>query len=255
MPDCFEESPLFELVQLERRAFVRPPEPDRPTPHYYGHRERLRERFREGGADAMPDYEILEMLLFRVIPRRDTKPLANALIRHFGSLGAVISASPQRLAEVDGVGEAIITDLKLVQAAALRLLKAEVKQRDALHSWSQVLDYLRASMAFETREQFRVIYLDKRNRVITDEVHARGTVDHTPVYVREIIKRALEVAASAIIIAHNHPSGDPTPSQTDIDMTKKVVAAGERIGIAVHDHVIIGRDGVGYLSFRQAELL
>lgn len=254
MQQGFEESPLFELVQLERKATVKPPEPTRSTPHYWGHRERLRQRFRDGGADAMPDYELMEMLLFRCIPRRDTKPLAKALIAKFGSFAEAISATPERLAEVEGVGDAIITDLKLVQAAALRLTKGAVMQREVLSSWSQVLDYFRAAMAFETREQFRVLYMDKRNRIIADEVHQHGTVDHTPVYVREVIKRALELSATAMVLAHNHPSGDPTPSKADIDMTKLIAAAAEKVGIAVHDHIIVGREGAGYLSFKQAGL-
>ncbi|MDZ4790281.1 MAG: DNA repair protein RadC [Hyphomicrobiales bacterium] len=254
MQQGFEESPLFELVQLERKATVKAPEPTRSTPHYWGHRERLRLRFRDGGADAMPDYELMEMLLFRCIPRRDTKPLAKALIAKFGSFAEAISATPERLAEVEGVGDAIITDLKLVQAAALRLAKGAVMQREVLSSWSQVLDYFRAAMAFETREQFRVLYMDKRNRIIADEVHQHGTVDHTPVYVREVIKRALELSATAMVLAHNHPSGDPTPSKADIDMTKLIAAAAEKVGIAVHDHIIVGREGAGYLSFKQAGL-
>ncbi len=255
MQQGFEESPLFELVQLERKSTAKLPEPARPTPHYWGHRERLRQRFRDGGAEAMPDYEIMEMLLFRCIPRRDTKPLAKALIQKFGSFAEAISATPERLAEMEGVGEAIITDLKLVQAAALRLTKGAVMQREALSSWSQVLEYFRASMAFETREQFRVLYMDKRNKIIADEVHQRGTVDHTPVYVREVIKRALELSATAMVLAHNHPSGDPAASKADIDMTKLVAEAAEKVGVVVHDHIIIGRDGAGYLSFKQAELL
>ncbi|MDX2263699.1 MAG: DNA repair protein RadC [Hyphomicrobiales bacterium] len=255
MVQGFEESPLFELVQLERGAKVKPPEPHRPTPHYWGHRDRLRQRFREAGAEALPDYELMELLLFRAIPRRDVKPLAKALVQRFGSFAEAISAPPERLAEVPGVGDGVITELKLAQAAGQRLAKGAVMRRDALNSWSEVLEYLRAAMAFETREQFRVLFLDKRNKIIADEMMQKGTVDHAPVYVREVIKRALELSATAMVLSHNHPSGDPTPSKADIDMTKLIVAAAEKVGVVVHDHIIIGRDGVGYLSFKQAQLL
>lgn len=214
-----------------------------PAKAHKGHRERLRERFRIGGADALPDYELLELLLFRAIPRRDTKPIAKDLIHRFGSFAEVISAPPDRLAEVPGIGEAVITELKLVNAAALRLARGDVIERPILHSWSKVLDYCRAAMAYQTREQFRILFLDKRNRLIADEVQQEGTVDHTPVYVREIVKRALELASTAVILVHNHPSGDPTPSRADIEMTKKIIEAAGNLGITIHDHIIVGREG------------
>jgi DNA repair protein RadC len=231
-----------------------PPHADAPdSPHYTGHRERLRERFLKGGADPMPDYEILELLLFRAIPRRDVKPLAKELLRQFGSFGAVIGAPIDRLASVGGLGEAAICELKIVGAAALRMLQGEVKKRPVLGTWTEVIGYCRAAMAFETREQFRILFLDKRNYIIADEVQQRGTVDHTPVYVREVVKRALELSSSAIILVHNHPSGDPSPSRADIDMTKIIIAAAKPLGILVHDHLIIGKEG--HTSFRSKGLL
>jgi DNA repair protein RadC len=222
-------------------------------PPFLGHRERLRERFREAGPEALADYELLEMVLFRAIKRGDTKPLAKSLIAKFGSFAEVISATPERLMEVEGVGEAITTELKLIRAAALRLMKGEIINRPLLSSWSAILEYCRASMAFHDKEQFRILFLDKKNQLIADEVQQEGTVDHTPVYTREVMKRALELSASAIILAHNHPSGDPTPSISDIDMTRKIVDAGMKLGITVHDHVVIGRNG--HTSFRSSKLI
>ena len=224
-----------------------------PLPDHMGHRERLRERFRMGGVDAMPDYELLEMLLFRSIPRADTKPLAKALIAKFGSFAEVIGAEFERLREVKGVGDAIATDLKLIQAASLRYARGNVMNRPLLSTWSAIIEYCRAAMAFETREQFRILFLDKKNQLIADEVQQRGTVDHTPVYVREVIKRALELSSSAIILVHNHPSGDPTPSLADIDMTKRIMQAGEKLGVMVHDHIIIGKKD--HVSFRTLTLI
>jgi DNA repair protein RadC len=223
------------------------------APTYLGHRERLRDRFTTGGADALPDYELLEMVLFRAIKRGDTKPLAKALMARFGSFAEVISAPEQLLLEVTGVGPAIVTELKLIRAAALRLAKGDVLNRPMLGSWNAIVDYCRAAMAFEDREQFRILFLDKKNQLIADEVQQQGTVDHTPVYTREVIKRALELGSTAIILAHNHPSGDPTPSMADIDMTKKIISAGEKLGILVHDHIIIGRKGTA--SFRNLQLI
>ncbi|BBE70489.1 RadC family protein [Oharaeibacter diazotrophicus] len=213
------------------------------VPHYHGHRDRLRARFREAGADALPDYELLELVLFRSIPRQDVKPIAKALIARFGSFAEVLGASEARLRAVEGVGEATILDLRIVQAAGQRLARGSVMKRPVLSSWSAVLDYCRAAMAFEETEQFRILFLDKKNAVIADEVQQTGTVDHTPVYPREVVKRALELAATAIILVHNHPSGDPTPSRADVQMTKQIVDAAAPLGIVVHDHVIIGRDG------------
>lgn len=233
-------APMTERLQSPRK---RPGLSDAPDPHYHGHRERLRIRFREAGADALADYELLELLLFRAIPRRDVKPLAKALIAKFGSFAEVISAPAARLSEVPGLGEPAVSELKIVQAAASRVLRGEVKRRPVLSSWSTVLDYCRTTMAFEDKEQFRIIFLDKRNQVITDEVQQVGTVDHTPVYPREIVKRALEVSATALVLVHNHPSGDPTPSQADIQMTRAIVEVARPLGIAVHDHIIVGKTG------------
>ena len=213
------------------------------APHYHGHRERLRGRFREAGAEALSDYELLELLLFRALPRRDVKPLAKTLLAKFGSFAEVIAAPEARLAEVKGLGGAGITELKVVQAAASRLLRGAITKRPVLSSWSSVLDYCRTAQGFADREQFRVLFLDKRNQLIADKVQQIGTVDHTPVYPREVVKRALELSASAIILVHNHPSGDPTPSAADIQMTKAIIAVAQPLGISVHDHLIVGKDG------------
>ncbi len=213
------------------------------VPSHAGHRGRLRDRFMMGGADALPDYELLELVLFRALPRRDTKDLAKRLIARFGSFAEVINAPESRLAEVKDVGQSVITELKLIRAAALRLMRGEIMQRPALSSWTQVLDYCRAAMGFETREQFRILFLDKKNQLVADEVQQEGTVDHTPVYVREVVKRALELSATAIILVHNHPSGDPMPSRADIEMTRQIVDAAKPLGVLVHDHIIVGRNG------------
>ncbi|HFQ16066.1 MAG TPA: JAB domain-containing protein [Rhodobacteraceae bacterium] len=209
-------------------------------PHYHGHRQRLYERFRHHGATALPDYELLELVLFRALPRRDTKPLAKMLIDHFGGFAACLGAEPERLKELPGIGEKVVTELKLVEAAAVRLLQGELREKPLLGSWSTVIDYCRAAMAQSSKEQFRVLFLDKKNHLIRDEVQQQGTVDHTPVYPREVMKRALELSATAIILVHNHPSGDPTPSQADIDMTARIVDAARNLGVTVHDHIIIG---------------
>ena len=208
-----------------------------------GHRQRLRERFRNGGADAMADYELLEMVLFGAFPRIDTKPVAKRLIAKFGSFAEVVNAPEERLAEIEGVGQRAIDELKLIRAAALRLQRGQIMGRQVLSSWSAVLDYCRAAQGFDHTERFRILFLDKRNQLIADEVQQSGTVDHTPVYVREVVKRALQLSASAIILVHNHPSGDPAPSCADIDMTKQIVAAARPLGVAVHDHIIVGRQG------------
>jgi DNA repair protein RadC len=226
---------------------------DAARPHYFGHRERLRKRFRDAGPDALPDYELLELILFRAMPRRDTKPLAKSLIARFGSFAETLNAPEELLCEVPGIGEAAVTEIKLVRDAAIRLMRGEVLERPVLTSWSQVLDYCRASMGFETKEQFRILFLDKRNQMIADEVQQRGTVDHTPVYVREVVKRALELSATAIVLVHNHPSGDPTPSRADIEMTKEIVTAAKPLGILVHDHIIVGKQG--HASFRGLGLI
>jgi DNA repair protein RadC len=226
---------------------------DAAKPHYLGHRERLRKRFRDGGSDALPDYELLELVLFRAMPRRDTKPLAKAILARFGSFAEAMNAPEDLLLEVPELGAAVVTEIKLVRAAALRLMRGEVLERPVLASWQQVLDYCRAAMGFEAKEQFRILFLDKRNQMIADEVQQRGTVDHTPVYVREVVKRALELSATAIVLVHNHPSGDPTPSRADIEMTKQIVAAAKPLGVVVHDHIIVGKQG--HTSFRGLGLI
>ena len=217
--------------------------PDDDAPHYLGHRERLRAHFTEVGGDPLPDYELLELILFRSIPRRDVKPIAKDILKRFGSFAEALAAPPQRLMEVDGVGESVVTDLKIVAAAARRLTRGAVAKRPVLSSWNAVLDHCRTAMAFADREQFRLLFLDKRNALIADEVQQSGTVDHTPVYPREVVKRALELSATAVILVHNHPSGDPTPSAADIAMTREIIDVAKPLGIAVHDHIIVGRDG------------
>ena len=219
------------------------PKPEPEPPHYHGHRERLRERFYSAGPDALSDYELLEMALYPALPRRDTKPLAKALIKTFGSFAEVVHAPVARLREIDGIGDASIHQIKLIAAAAHRVAKGEVKGRNALSSFNEVIDYCRSSMAFADKEQFRLLFLDKRNQLIADEVQQTGTVDHTPVYPREVVKRALELSATALILVHNHPSGDPSPSQADIQMTKAIIDVAKPLGIAVHDHIIVGRNG------------
>lgn len=212
-------------------------------PHYLGHRERLRERFRNGGAEALSDYELLELILFRALPRRDVKPLAKCMIARFGSFAEALSARPERLREIDGLGAAAIVELKIVEAAARRLAKSPIEKRPSLSSFSAVVEYCRAAMAFLDREEFRVLFLDKKNRLIADEVQGIGTVDHAPVYPREIMRRALELGASAMILVHNHPSGDPEPSSSDIHLTHQIIAIGKPLNILVHDHLIIGKHG------------
>lgn len=218
-----------------------------------GHRKRVRDRFRIGGADAIPDYELLELVLFSALPRGDTKPLAKKLIATFGSFAEVVNAAPERLKDVDGIGDRVVDEIKLVQAAALRLMKGGIMNRKVLGSWTAVLDYCKAAQGFDTKEAFRILFLDKRNQLIADEVQQRGTVDHTPVYVREVVKRALELSATALILVHNHPSGDPAPSRADIDMTKQIIDAAKPLGIAIHDHIIVGRQG--HASFRALRLI
>ncbi|MGR6465489.1 RadC family protein [Rhizobium sp. PAMB 3182] len=216
---------------------------DAKASHFHGHRERLRTRYRENGDGALADYELLELFLFRLIPRRDTKPIAKALIDRFGSLAEVFGAPPALLQEVSGVGETVALDIKLVASISQRMLKGELKGRQVLGSWSAVIDYCHTAMAHEAREQFRILFLDKRNALIADEVQGKGTVDHTPVYPREVVRRALELSATAVILVHNHPSGDPTPSRADIDMTRMIIDTAKPLGITVHDHIIIGKQG------------
>ncbi|MEW5688335.1 MAG: DNA repair protein RadC [Pseudomonadota bacterium] len=219
-----------------------------PPPHYAGHRERLRERASAGGLAALPDYEVLELFLFRSIPRGDVKPLAKQLLARFGSLGGVLGATAEDLRTVAGVGEAAALDLKLLHEAGLRTAREQVTRRPVISSWSALLAYVKTALAHEAREQFRVLFLDKKNQLIADEIMNRGTVDHAPVYPREVVRRALELSASAIILVHNHPSGDPTPSGADVDMTRQIIDAARPMRISVHDHLIAGRDGVASLK-------
>jgi len=210
-------------------------------PHYIGHRKRLKARFSKAGPDSVADYELLELLLFSAIPQRDVKPLAKELIETFGSFAEVIAAPRHRLAE--RLGDGTITQLKIVEAAAQRMARAGMPRKDMLSSWQAVIDYCRTTMAFADTEQFRILFLDKRNRLIANEVQQKGTVDHTPVYPREVVKRALELSATAVVLVHNHPSGDPTPSRADIQMTQSIIDIARPLGIAVHDHIIVGKDG------------
>ncbi|PTE16475.1 RadC family protein [Pseudogemmobacter blasticus] len=212
------------------------------------HRKRLRARFMEGGAQAMPDYELLELLLFRAIPRQDVKPLARLLLDTFGDFNRVVTASVPRLMMVRGVGDAVVQELKIVEAAAQRMMRARVMHRPLLSSWDALLDYCHTTMAHRETEQFRILFLDRKNVLIADEEQAKGTVDHVPVYPREVVKRALELNASALILVHNHPSGDPTPSEADIGMTAQVQDACQTLGLTLHDHLIIGKSRE--LSFR-----
>ncbi len=213
------------------------------TPHYHGHRERLRDRFRKGGTDALADYELLELILFRAMPRRDVKPIAKALIARFGSFAEVVSARPERLAEIEGLGEAAIVEIRIIEASARRLAKSSIEKRPSMSSFAAVVDYCRTAMAFLDHEEFRILFLDKKNFLIADEVQGVGTVDHAPVYPREIMRRALELGASAMILVHNHPSGDPEPSTEDIYLTHQIIGVGKSLKIAVHDHLIIGKHG------------
>lgn len=213
----------------------------RPPSYIRDHRKRLRDRFLSGGAAAMPDYELLELVLFRAIPRRDVKPLARQLLDRFGDFNVVISASAAQLADVPGVGDAVICELKIIEAAAHRLSRARILQRHVISSWDALLDYCHTTMAHRETEQFRVFYLDRKNILIADEAQANGTVDHVPVYPREVVKRALHLNASALILVHNHPSGDPTPSEADITMTHQIQTAAQALGLTLHDHLIIGK--------------
>ena len=225
----------------------------KPKPHYHGHRDRLRARFAEGGISALADYELLELYLFRSIPRKDVKPIAKDLIAKFGSFAETIAAPIERLTEVKGISEKIALDLKILKAASTKLGQESILGRPVLSSWSALLDYCRSAMQFEGKEQFRVLFLDRKNRLIADEILGQGTIDRAPVYPREIIKRALELESTALILAHNHPSGDPTPSQSDIDMTKEIVQACSAIRVSVHDHLIIGRENIA--SFKTLGLM
>ncbi|RAI59381.1 RadC family protein [Roseicella frigidaeris] len=230
-----------------------PPPPEPGPPGHLGHRARMRQRLLQAGPEAVLDHELLEMVLFLALPRRDTKPLARALLGQFGSFANAIAAPPDELRAVGGLGEAGVAALKTVQAAAQRLVRAELRQGVVLDGWDRLIDYLTLHLARERVEHVHVLYLDARNRLIADEAQGRGTVNHTPVYPREVVRRALEVRATALILVHNHPSGDPTPSRADIEMTAEVKAAAAVFGIVLHDHVIIGNGR--HASLRQAGLL
>ncbi len=245
-PHQFAEMPLplFEGDEVAAPA----PLPARLPSYIKDHRKRLRERFLNGGAQAMPDYELLELVLFRAIPRRDVKPLARTLMETFGDFNRVVSAPIERLRQISGVGESVVQELKIVEAAAHRLARARVMKRPVISSWRAILDYCQTTMAHRETEQFRILFLDRKNVLIADEEQARGTVDHVPVYPREIVKRALELNASALILVHNHPSGDPTPSSEDIAMTTQIKDAATTLGLTLHDHLIIGKSRE--LSFR-----
>jgi DNA repair protein RadC len=223
------------------------------TPHYHGHRDRLRQRFLDGGPEALPDYEMLELLLFMAIPLKDVKPLAKALLARFGNLAGVLNAPYADLQTVEGVKEKTAACLKIMQAASHRMLKQELIQQPVLNSWARLVDYCAATMAHEKKEHFRVLFLNKKNELIADEIQGSGTVDHTPAYPREIMKRALELGATALILVHNHPSGDPKPSTADVDMTYAIKAAGEPFNIVVHDHLIVSRGGTS--SFKTMGLI
>lgn len=243
-PNQFDEMPM--LFELDERAPT--PTPVKQPSYIKDHRKRLRDRFMQGGAAAMPDYEMLELILFRSIPRRDVKPLARELLDTFGDFNRVLSAPVDRLAKVTGIGDAVIQDLKVVEAAAHRMARSRIMQSHVISSWDAVLDYCHTTMAHRETEQFRILFLDLKNVLIADEEQAHGTVDHVPVYPREVVKRALELNASSLILVHNHPSGDPTPSQSDITMTQKIQSAAEALGISLHDHLIVGKSRE--LSFR-----
>lgn len=238
----------FDEVQIIPRAG------DQDAPSYLrDHRQRLRDRFVEGGSKALPDYEMLELVLFRAIPRRDVKPLARHLLDTFGDFNRVISAPLERLLAVKGVGDAVALELKIIEAAAHRLSRARVMKAHVISSWDAVVDYCHTTMAHRTKEHFRVLFLDRKNTLITDEELGSGTVDHVPVYPREIVKRALELNASSLILVHNHPSGDPSPSEADILMTQQVSDAAQALGITLHDHLIVGQSRE--VSFRASGYL
>ncbi|RVV97870.1 JAB domain-containing protein [Mesobaculum littorinae] len=250
----FDEAGLPLFTGAEAAASAAGMTSDGRTPSYIrDHRKRLRDRFMIGGAQAMPDYELLELVLFRAIPRQDVKPLGRLLLETFGDFNRVVSASPEALRKVKGVGEAVVQELKIVEAAAHRLARARVMQRPVIGGWDAVLDYCHTTMAHRETEQFRILFLDRKNVLIQDEEQARGTVDHVPVYPREVAKRALELNASALILVHNHPSGDPTPSESDIAMTRRIEAALSAVDVTLHDHLIVGKEtelsfrGSGYL--------
>lgn len=242
-PDAFHEAalPLDYKESVIKKG-------DRLPSYIKEHRKRLRARFFDGGADAMPDYELLELVLFRAIPRQDVKPLARRLIEIFGDFPHVLAAPKGRLLDVDGVGDAVVQEVKIVEAAAHRMARGQVLNRHVVTGWDDLVRYCQTAMAHRSTEQFRVLYLDRKNVLIADEAQASGTVDHVPVYPREVVKRALELEASALILVHNHPSGDPTPSAEDIAMTENIRLAAEALGLVLHDHLVIGKSRE--ISFR-----
>lgn len=247
---------LFEIdraAEVEVRRTTQKVSGEDAKPHYHDHRARLRKKFEQAGPGALADYELLEIMLFRTIPRRDTKPLAKALLQKFGTLPAVLAAPIARIAEVDGAGPAVAQDLKIIQALLERATLSEAKQRTVISSWSALVNYCRMAMAHEPREQFRVLFLDVKNQLIADEVLNHGTIDHAPVYPREVARRALELSAASVILVHNHPSGDPKPSPSDVAITKEIVAAADAVGVKVHDHLVIGRNGAA--SFKAMGLI
>ncbi len=247
----FSESPsLFDDDEVQTVQ----PMPKGKTPSYMrDHRKRLRERFLTGGATAIPDYELLELILFRAIPRQDVKPLARRLIDHFGDLNHTLAAPLTQLLQIDGVGDAVALELKIVEATAHRMARGKIIQKHVLSSWQALLDYCHTVMAHRETEQFRILFLDTKNSLIADEEQSKGTIDHVPVYPREVVKRALELNAASLILVHNHPSGDPTPSQADITMTAQIETGCKTLGITVHDHLIIGKSAE--ISFRAEGLL
>ncbi len=245
----FSELPLLDFEHTQAPDDL----PVMEARHQASHRERLRGRFMQAGSQALADYELLELLLFRAIPRRDVKPLAKDLIERFGDFNRVVSAPVARLSEVRGVGNAVVQELKIVEASAHRLAQARVLNRNVISSWDELLAYCKTAMAHRDTEQFRILFLDRKNVLIADEEQAQGTVDHVPVYPREVVKRALELNASSLILVHNHPSGDPSPSQSDIDMTRQVEMAAMALNISLHDHVIVGKERD--TSFRSLGLL
>ena len=222
-------------------------------PHYKGHRQRLRERFVQGGANALQDYELLELILFMAIPRKDVKPIAKDLIKQLGGLPEIMAAPLDQLAKVDGISENVAIAIQSVSATAQRMLKQDIQKKPVLNNWTRLMDYCQATMAHETREHFRILFLNKKNEMIADEIQGSGTVDHTPAYPREIMKRALELGSTALILIHNHPSGDPKPSQADVDVTRQIINAAETFSIVIHDHIIISRNG--YSSMKNMGLM
>ncbi|MCC6007156.1 MAG: DNA repair protein RadC [Rhodobacteraceae bacterium] len=252
-PRHLAEAPLPGLLLSAESGASPDPRAPAPAPDHAAHRQRLRARFMAGGGAAMPDYEMLELVLFRAIPRRDVKPLAKRLIATFGDFNRVLAAPPSALARVQGVGDTVVQELKIVAAAAQRMARARVMDRPVISSWQALLDYCHTAMAHRETEQFRILFLDRKNVLIADEEQASGTVDHVPVYPREVVRRALELNASALILVHNHPSGDPTPSAADISMTDAIRDAAQALGITIHDHLVIGQSRE--VSFRSEGLL